>query len=212
MGQTTQQIASMISGAGAAAAPFTMGLSSLLSLAAGPIAGLINGCGQTCTYSSDLANQAEALLQQNLSAYLSIPVPHTQAEQEQAQENFNQVWAMLVQACSNPSLGSAGQNCIADRENGACDYQTSPGGWQQSSSGTWTYVNPGANGSGQTCWNWFVGYLDPIVDDPTVGTGAQLAAVSTQVAANSGSSVLSSSSTTWLLFAVGAGLILLLVI
>lgn len=215
LGQTTgAEVAAAISAAGAAAAPFTFGLSALVSLAAGPIAGLINGCGETCTYSTEYANQAEALLQQNLSAYLAIPVPRTASEQSQAQANFNQIWQSLEQSCSNAQLGTAGQACIEDRENGACDYKTSPGGWQGTGL-TATYQYPGANGSGPACWNWFVGYLDPILDDPTVGlssgAASQLAAVSTQVGVTAGGGTISSSST-WLLLAAALGIVLLVVL
>jgi hypothetical protein len=126
------------------------------------LANVFSGCGNTCVEATNLANQAEPLLLQNLQTYLSAPV-HYASLQAAALNNFTLTWNALVQACSNPALGSAGQACIADRQNGACDYHTSPGGW---SNGVYTY--PGANGSGNTCWNWFVGYHDPIANDPTV--------------------------------------------
>ena len=126
------------------------------------LANVFAGCGNTCVEATNLANQAEPLLLQNLQTYLSAPV-HYASLQAGALNNFTLTWNALVQACSNPALGSAGQACIADRQNGACDYHTSPGGW---SNGVYTY--PGANGSGPTCWNWFVGYHDPIANDPTV--------------------------------------------
>jgi len=131
------------------------------------LANIFAGCGQTCVEATELANQAEPLLLQNLQAYLSAPV-HYASLQAGALNNFELTWNALVSACSNPALGSAGQSCIADRQQGACHYQTSPGGWQQDSSGNWTYVYPGAQGSGSSCWNWFVGYHDPIANDPTV--------------------------------------------
>jgi len=161
---------------GAAAAASLTGI-LIGSLAAIPIAGPIAaaiagigvllanvfaGCGSTCTEAANLANNAEPLLQENLDTYMSAPV-HYQSLQTAALANFNNTWNALVQACSNPALGSAGQNCITARQNGACHYQTSPGGWQGD-----TYVNPGVQGSGSACWNWFVGYYDPIANDPTV--------------------------------------------
>lgn len=130
------------------------------------LANVFSGCGQTCVEASNLANQAEPLLLQNLQAYMSAPV-HYASMQAAALNNFNLTWTALEQACSNPQLGSAGQACIADRQQGGCHYKTSPGGWQQGPNG-WTYVSPGAAGSGSTCWNWFVGYHDPIANDPTV--------------------------------------------
>jgi hypothetical protein len=131
------------------------------------LANLFSGCGQTCTEATEIVNQAEPLLQQNLEQYLSAPI-HYASLQAGALNNFNLTWNALVSACGNPALASAGTNCIADRQNGACDYQTTPGGWSQDSSGNWSYTYPGANGSGSTCWNWFVGYYDPIANDPTV--------------------------------------------
>lgn len=129
------------------------------------IADLWAGCGSTCTEAADLANQTEALLQENLAQYMSAPA-HYASLQTAALANFESAWNSLVSGCSNPALGS-GQNCISQRENGACAYQVSAGGWQQIN-GVWQFVNYGANGSGSTCWNWFVGYYDPIANDPTV--------------------------------------------
>lgn len=121
-----------------------------------------SGCGAICVQASNVVNQAEPLLQQNLQAYLSLPV-HYASAQAQALANFDSVWNAVNTACASPSLQMAGANCIADRISGACHYKTSAGGWQNG-----TYVSPGANGSGSTCWNWFVGYRDPIANDPTV--------------------------------------------
>lgn len=163
-------------GQAAAAAASTTGI-LIGALAAIPIAGPIaagiaaiglalanvfSGCGQTCVEASNLANQAEPLLQQNLEQYMSAPI-HYASMQAAALNNFDLTWTALEQACSNPQLGAAGQACIGDRQRGACHYQTSAGGWQNG-----TYVSPGAAGSGSTCWNWFVGYRDPIANDPTV--------------------------------------------
>lgn len=131
------------------------------------LANVFSGCGQTCVEASNLANQAEPLLLQNLQTYMSAPV-HYASLQAAALNNFALTWQALVQACSNPQLGSAGQSCIADRQQGGCHYQTSPGGWSQDASGVWSYTYPGAQGSGSACWNWFVGYHDPIANDPTV--------------------------------------------
>ena len=130
------------------------------------LANVFAGCGNTCVEATNLANQAEPLLDQNLQTYMSAPV-HYASLQAAALNNFALTWNALVQGCSNPALGSAGKACISDRQQGGCHYQTSPGGWQQQN-GQWIYVNPGAQGSGSTCWNWFVGYHDPIANDPTV--------------------------------------------
>lgn len=130
------------------------------------LVGVFKGCGSTCTEASDIANQVEPALQQNLANYLAAPV-HYASLQAAFLNNFTTAWSALTQACGNPQLMSAGQNCISERQQGSCSYKTTPGGWQQTN-GVWTYVYPGANGSGSTCWNWFVGYHDPIANDPTV--------------------------------------------
>jgi hypothetical protein len=120
------------------------------------------GCGQTCIQASNIANQVEQILRQNLNDYLALPV-HYASLQAAHLNNFQTAWQALVQACSAQALQQAGVNCIQDRQQGACHYHTSPGGWQNGQ-----YVAPGQDGSGSACWNWFVGYRDPIANDPTV--------------------------------------------
>lgn len=149
------------------------------------------GCGQSCTLTSDEANQVEQALQQNLQAYLAIPNgERTKSIQAAAIANFDNTWSQLVKYCGSGSFGSAGQRCVTDREQGSCAYKTSPGGWQQQG-GTWTYVYPGANGSGSTCWSWFTGYRDPIANDPTVvsdavqGASSQVSSAVNQIFAGS---------------------------
>jgi len=175
----TPQTASSIAAAGASVTTGIMGTLSALtagSSIAGPIGiaiagaaalavaiyNVFKGCGQTCTITSDIANQIEPILRQNLDNYMSAPV-HYASLQAAALNNFQTAWNALVQACSNPTYMNAGQRCISDRQQGACHYTTSPGGWNGS-----TYTPPGQNGSGPACWNWFVGYHDPIANDPTV--------------------------------------------
>jgi hypothetical protein len=131
------------------------------------LANLFSGCGQTCVEATNIANQAEPLLQQNLDQYLAAPV-HYASLQAAALNNFTLTWNALQQACSNPQLAAAGQRCISDRQAGACTWKASPGGWSQDSTGKWSYTGYGAAGSGSACWNWFVGYHDPIANDPTV--------------------------------------------
>jgi len=120
---------------GAAFAGIWLGIQAILN----------SGCGQSCVITSNWADQAEALLKQNLAAYLALPTPRAQSAQQAYLGNFDSVWNYLVQECSSPGLSTAGQHCISDREAGACHYQ--------------------ANGQ---CWNWFVGYRDPIANDPNV--------------------------------------------
>ncbi len=140
------------------------------------IASFFKGCGSTCTLTSNEVNQVEPYMQQNLAQYLAAPV--SAATQQEGLNNFNQLWQGVVNYCSQPSMASAGKACITDRQSGSCAYKTSPGGWQQTN-GVWTYVYPGANGSGSTCWNWFVGYHDPIANDPRVAAASSPATSST---------------------------------
>jgi hypothetical protein len=101
-------------------------------------------CSKIAT--TQIVNQAELMLQQNLAAWQGLsPADKTPATQAQALQNFDAVWQQVVQACAG--YGSAGQACVADRQRGGCHYQN----------------------NGQ-CWNWFVGYRDPIATDPQVAT------------------------------------------
>jgi hypothetical protein len=104
-----------------------------------------SGCGQTCIITSQWANQAADALQQNLDAYFALPAPRTKTQQALALANFDSLWAQLKQACGQPGTGDAGKRCISDRQRGAC---------------TW-------RNNGQ-CWDWFIGYRDPIANDSVV--------------------------------------------
>lgn len=64
---------------------------------------------------TQIVNQLEPYLQQNVAAYMAAP---TVANQQAALANFNQAWAGLVQACGQSQYGQPGQNCIADRNRG----------------------------------------------------------------------------------------------
>lgn len=187
----TQQIIGTAYGAGSgiATVALTTGASAPLAGAFGaltvPIVGaafagiflgieaiLNSGCGQACIVTSNWANQAESLLRQNLDAYLALPVPRAASAQAAYLNNFDKVFAYLQQECGSPGLSTAGKNCIGDRDAGSCKWQTSAGGWVGSAS-SWSYVAPGPAGSGSDCWNWFVGYRDPIANDPFVVPDSQ---------------------------------------
>jgi hypothetical protein len=138
-----------------------------------------SGCGPTCIRSTQYANQAGDLMAKNLNAYLALPAPRSRTAQTVAIQNFDSLWAQLVNLCTNdPELAgtTAGRNCIADRQAGACKWRASPGGWSQSTDGTWSYRGWGAAGSGSDCWNWFVGFRDPIQNDPVVVDDTQVGA------------------------------------
>lgn len=181
-------------------APF-VALAGVLTAVLGQV---FSGCGQTCILSSQDANKVEQILQQNLATYMAGG--HTISEQQAALQIFNQAWQALVNACGQASLGQAGQNCISDRQAGSCKWKTSPGGW---SNGTYTY--PGASGSGSTCWNWWIGYHDPIANDPTVVPDpvTTTAAGSTGTATTSSITGLTTSGTNYLpMILLGLGLLL----
>lgn len=153
------------------------------------IANCFKGCGQTCVQATQYANQADTILQQNLEAYISSPVRYA-SMQTAALNTFDTTWAALQQACGQPALAQAGVNCISDRASTGCKWEASPGGWN--SDGTYTLW--GAAGSGNTCWNWFVGMRDPIANDPFVQPDPVVG--DTTTSATGGATNTSSSTTT----------------
>jgi hypothetical protein len=197
-------------GFGAIAGPIGAAIGGLIAIGQ-LLVGIFQGCGQTCVQASNIANQVEQALQQNLFAYINSPV-RTVSMQAAAINNFNTAWNALTQACGNPALQSAGQNCISERQQGACSYKTTPGGWTQGTDGTCTYTYPGANGSGTACWNWFVGYLTPLQTDPCV-VPDETVLNSTTATGTTGTSVASSTTAATnlpLLVLVGGGILFLL--
>jgi hypothetical protein len=139
-------------------------------------------------------NQAETFVRQNLAAWLALsPAQKTYESQQAALINFDNVWNQVLKACGTGQYGTAGTNCIGDRQQGACHYQVAPGPgctpaepncWVRNSDGTWSLSANGPAGSGTACWNWFTGYRDPIANDPQVGANA--AAVNSGTASSSG--------------------------
>ena len=187
--------------------PIAAGLASLGML----LANAFSGCGQSCVAATNIVNQVEPLLQRNVSTYLSSPT-RTKSMQAAALNNFDATWTALTQACQQVG-GQGGAGCISGREQGACDYKTSPGAWTGC-----TYQGAGANGSGSTCWNWFVGYRDPIANDPCVvddstvlGAASSAASTVTSAVSSVASSLGLPSNLSGLLLPVGliaAGLVL----
>lgn len=127
------------------------------------IANCFKGCGQTCVLATQYANQADTILAQNVDAYTSSPLRYA-SMQAAALNTFDTTWTALQQACGQAQLGTAGQNCITDRQRGSCKWKASQGGWNSDGS----YTKWGAAGSGTACWNWFIGMRDPIANDPFV--------------------------------------------
>ena len=66
-------------------------------------------------YTTSVVNDLEPLLNANKNAYLAGP--GTCVDQAAALSAFDSAmqWLQSPQACGNPALGSAGQNCINDR-------------------------------------------------------------------------------------------------
>lgn len=134
-----------IAGSGPAA-PFVAAALIAAPFVINLIKGMAQGCGQTCELTADAANQIEAKLKENLQAYQASG--HSRAEQAAALKVFDAYWQTLAQYCGRPEFQStkAGRNCIADRQAGACKWRGSDG----------------------QCWNWFIGYREPIANDPRV--------------------------------------------
>jgi hypothetical protein len=195
LGAAVQQGAAIATPVAAAAAKAAIGSGTFLGMSAGlavPVIGaaiagvaigiqaiLNSGCGQSCVETSEWANKAAALLDQNLAAYFGLPIPRTRSNQAAALQNFDVVWQKLYADCSAVP-GRAGSNCIADRQAGACKWKALAPAY------------PGQPTAGE-CWSWFSGYRDPIANDPHVVSDAEFAL------SHAAASVGSSSSTTGLL-------------
>lgn len=140
------------------AAPFVAAAGVLVGMAGRIMdaVGLGTGCGPTCVAASNFANQVEPLMEKNIKAYFAIPAPRSISNQAIGLYAFDQAWEALRQSCGNPQLQVAGQNCIQDRQQGACH-------WHQTGNPEF----PGQPATGE-CWNWFRAYRDPIAMDAAV--------------------------------------------
>jgi len=172
-GSLAATAATTVVGTIAATGGSVLGLSGAALTAAVPVIGaaiagvtilvivLAKGCGQTCIVASNYANEAEELLKKNIEAYFAGP--RTRASQTVALANYDTIWAALKRACGTPALQAAGERCITDRQEGACQ-------WKQTSSSP-LLAYPGEPQPGQ-CWNWFSGYRAPIANDAAVSDSA----------------------------------------
>jgi hypothetical protein len=120
--------------------------------------GIGSGCGQPCIQATNIVNQAEPYLQQNILAYFAQPAPRTPASQAAALQQFDSIW-QGVQASCTAIPGQPGQDCISDRQSGSCK-------WKQTTTSPLLAI-PGEPQPGD-CWNWFSGYRDPIANDTDV--------------------------------------------
>jgi hypothetical protein len=211
LGAAVQQGAAIVTPVAAAAAKgavaSTLGISAGLAVpiigaaiagvAIGIEAILHSGCGQSCVETSEWANKAAALLDQNLAAYFGLPIPRTRSNQAAALQNFDAVWQKLYADCSAVP-GRAGSNCIADRQAGACKWKALAPAY------------PGQPAAG-SCWNWFNSYRDPIANDPNVVSDAAgtLQNVSGDIASAFGGGAASGSS--WLPWLAGGAVVFLVV-
>lgn len=121
-------------------------------------------------------NEAEPILQQNLTAFMNGP--KTEEDKEFALAVFDKIWAEVVNACSQSSMGNPGKACIEDRKQGACK---------------WTDENG-------ECWNWFIGYRDPIANSPTNSSITSVAGIANTLEDTLGSN--------WIPLLVGAGVLI----
>lgn len=96
---------------------------------------------------TEIVNQVEPLLKENLEGYLSGP--RTPEARAQALANFDAAWAWLVDQCGQPAMGEPGRRCIAERQRGG--------------SAPWCPTRVGCD--------WFTLYRDPIEQD-TVSEGS----------------------------------------
>lgn len=110
--------------ASASAAPIAASLGLAVPVVGAAIAGIalaigawVNRVGpKQKVATTKIVNDAEPLLKQNLAAFQASE--QTIENQQAALQNFNQIWAKVVEACSSPVYGNPGKNCISDRQRG----------------------------------------------------------------------------------------------
>ncbi len=102
--------------------------STWLAAAGGPIGLAVAGVTTGLSYlfsrkrpqrkvaTTQIVNEVEPLLQQNLEGYLNGP--RTVSSQAQAVANFDAGWQFVVDNCGIPNMGKPGQWCIQDRDRG----------------------------------------------------------------------------------------------
>jgi len=78
--------------------------------------GLFKKRGAQKVAATEVVNEAEPILQQNLAAWQNSE--KYQSQQEFAIANFYDVWVNVERFCGNPKLGSAGERCISERQEG----------------------------------------------------------------------------------------------
>lgn len=178
LGQSASQLASSgisvgtavasIAGFGAIAGP----IGAIAGTLIGIFTQVFSGCGQTCVLSSNEANQVQTALQNNLAAWNASQ--KTQTEQTAALANFDYAWSQLQQVCGNPSMGSAGQRCLSERERGGVSHWCCTAPRCTANSGPYDSCSvpssSSCNGGPPCCTgcDYFKVYRDPIANDPAV--------------------------------------------
>lgn len=184
-----------------AAAVVTPPPANVILLAAAGVAkilaalGVGEGCGETCIQATSIVNNAEPSFLANLQQY-----ENGQVTQAQAISTYNSLWQAMVVSCSAIS-GSAGQDCISDRQEGACHWKA-----------TGTPPTPYSPEDG-ACWNWYLAYYVPLTYPPTnapaPAPSTTAATSSTGPASGSSSSTSSIFSGNGMFYLLGAGLLAL---
>ena len=163
-------IATLVGGPvlGSAVSSAIQGITQLISA----VEGLFSGCGQTCTAATQIVNQVEPYLQENNRIYFSNP-RRTTCDQQRAITTFNSIWQIVTSKCGNPALGTAGQNCVNERGPNAVNCT-----WGKTTENEYPPYASVPYPVG-VCWNWFLAYYDPIVNDVPPGGTAICAGSST---------------------------------
>ena len=196
-GIAAASLAGIISSATAASLVPIIG-PAIAGVTLGIVAILNSGCGQSCILTSNWANQAEALLKQNIDGYFALPAPRQQTAQTLALANFDNVWKYLLEECGQAGLSTAGAKCTSDRMRGACTWK------QTTDSPLLQYPNEPQPGA---CWNWFNGYRDPIAMDATIPDASGSGSTGTSV--DLGTPLISGVSNSDLFLYAGAAVLLL---
>lgn len=159
---TSQQItsaigSSLMSSAGVVALIPGGQLPAAIIAAVGALTSLIGGLFKpdlTKIQASHIVDQIEAqVLKPMRASWEALPASQKFASMQAHYLNiFDNAWQAILQGCSNPALGSAGGNCISDRQQGACHYT----------------VDGHTPGVPPNCGNWFVWYRDVVANDPNV--------------------------------------------
>jgi hypothetical protein len=157
-----------LSTAGAAGVPFAGLVGNLVAL----FGNIFSGCGNTCIQATQYANQAGQQLDQLKAQYFALPTPRPYADQQAYLQALPQLFNWLQQMCSNPALGSAGQNCISQRlTRRPC---------------------PGVAPAPVWCDYWSF-YYDPVANDPDVAPPVSAVSSATSGVTSAISSILPSS-------------------